>query len=52
MDTNVGIKYTLSSVKIPVIDGMVKSRYQIWGDDLIAFLEYNDVEESIKKLKR
>ena len=34
-----------SSMKIPIFNGIDRSKYQEWEDDLIAILEYHDLEE-------
>ena len=47
MDNNDENKYASSSMKIPIFDGMDKSKYQEWEDDLIAVLEYHDIEEYV-----
>ena len=38
-----------SSMKIPVFDGMDRSKYQDWEDDIVAVLEYHDLEEYIEE---
>ena len=34
-----------SVMKIPIFNGTDRSKYQEWEDDLIAILEYHDLEE-------
>ena len=43
------IKYASSTMKIPIFDGTDKSKYQVWEDDLMAVLEYHDIEEYVGK---
>ena len=40
--------YTSSSMKIPIFNGSDRSKYQEWEDDVIAVLEYHDLEEYIE----
>ena len=49
MDTNDENKYALSAMRIPIFDGTDKSKYQEWEDDLIAVLEYHDIEEYVEE---
>ena len=37
--------YASSTMKIPIFDGTDRSKYQEWEDDVIAVLEYHDLEE-------
>ena len=39
--------YASSSMKVPIFDGSDRSKYQEWEDDLIAVLEYLDLEEYV-----
>ena len=38
-----------SSMKIPVFDGMDRTKYQDWEDDIFAVLEYHDLEEYVEE---
>ena len=40
--------YASSSMKIPIFDGTDRSKYQDWEDDVVAILEYHDLEEYIE----
>ena len=42
-------KYASSTMKIPIFDGSDKSKYQNWEDDLLAVLEYHDIEEYVEE---
>ena len=35
-------------MKIPIFDGTERSKYQDWEDDMIAVLEYHDLEECVE----
>ena len=39
--------YASTSMKIPNFDGTEHSKYQDWEDDMIAVLEYHDLEEYV-----
>ena len=47
MTSNEEMAYASSSMKIPIFDGADRTRYQEWEDDLIAVLEYHDLEEYV-----
>ena len=39
--------FASASMKIPIFNGSDRSKYQDWEDDMLAVLEYHDVEEYI-----
>ena len=48
MNTEEETKFSSLSMKIPIFDGSDKSGYQVWEDDVIAVLEYHDIEEYLE----
>ena len=48
MNTEGETKFASLSVKLPIFDGSDKSGYQVWEDDVIAVLEYHDIEEYLE----
>ena len=48
MSNDEEFKFISSESKISIFDGTDKSKYQLWEDDLIAILEYHDIEEYIE----
>ena len=46
--SNEDIAYASSSMKIPIFNGTDRSKYQEWEDDLLAVLEYHDLEEYVQ----
>jgi len=47
MTSKEDVGYASSSMKIPIFDGTDRSKYQEWEDDVIAVLEYHDLEEYV-----
>ena len=47
MTSNEEVAYASSSMKIPIFDNTDRSKYQDWEDDVIAVLEYHDLEECV-----
>ena len=39
--------FASASMKIPIFNGSDRSKYQDWEDDMLAVLEYHDLEEYI-----
>ena len=39
--------YASTLMKIPIFDGTERSKYQDWEDDMIAVLEYHNLEEYV-----
>jgi len=42
--------FVSSSMNIPIFDGSERSKYKDWEDDLIAILEYHDLEEYLEDI--
>ena len=40
--------FASSSMKIHIFDGMDRSKYQDWNDNLFAILQFSDLEEYIE----
>ena len=36
------------SMKIPIFNGTYRPQYQAWADDLVAVLQYHDLEEYVE----
>ena len=41
--------YASSSMKIPVFDGVRRTKYQEWEDDIFAVLQYHNLEEYVEE---
>ena len=41
--------FASSSMKIPIFDGVDRTRYQEWEDDILAILQYHDLEEYVEE---
>lgn len=48
MSTKEETNFASSSMKIPIFDGSDRSKYQEWEDDMLAILEYHDLEEYVE----
>ena len=48
MNTEEETKFASLSMKMPIFYGSDKSGYQVWEDDVIAVLEYHDIEEYVE----
>ena len=40
--------YASSSMKIPIFNGTDRSRYQEWEDDMMAVLQFHDLEKYVE----
>ena len=41
-------KYASSSMKLPIFDGIDRTKYQDWADNLFTVLQYHDLEEYVE----
>ena len=48
MTSSDDVAYASSSMKIPIFNGTDRSKYQDWEDDIIAVLQYHDLEEYVE----
>ena len=42
------VSFASSSMKIPIFDGVDRTKYQEWEDDIFAILQYHDLEEYVE----